>query len=51
VLVFLCAQDIMELQGEAVEVADMEWTEVVVEGIVVELVVDCKIAGWLVGLA
>lgn len=43
VLVLLGSQNLMELQREAVEVADVERAKVVVEGIVEERVVDGEV--------
>lgn len=46
VLVLLCAQDVMELDGESVEMADVQRAKIMVESVVQKSIVDGEIA-WL----
>lgn len=49
-LVLSRSKDIMELDGEAVEVSDVQWSEVVVESIVKQGIVNGEVAGWVLVL-
>jgi hypothetical protein len=44
------SKDIMELDGEAVEVSDVQWSEVMVESIVKQGIVNREVAGWVLVL-
>lgn len=49
-LVLSRSKDIMELDGETVEVSDVQWSEVVVESIVKQGIVNREVAGWVLVL-
>lgn len=49
ILVLLGTEDVMELQGEAVQVANVERAKVVVESIVQECIVDGEVVRCLTG--
>lgn len=45
VLVLLGTEDLVELKGEPVQVADVEWAKVMVEVVIEEGVIDGKVIG------
>lgn len=49
-LVLRRSKNIMELDGEAVEMSDVQWSEVVVESIVKQGIVNREVAGWVLVL-